>query len=141
MKKRIPVLAMFMVCAILLCEINLSAAYNSYNLLSEILSDMGQSHSQTQDQSLTSIADDAYIEFCTPELISGHIYNSLFNIRPLTRGKRSQGSFIRILLLFAVILCLPGISIRHLKYGIYLPKKTDAASVILFYIHNKDGKK
>lgn len=141
MKKRIPVLAMLMVCAILLCEINISAAYNSYNLLSEILSDMGQSQDQFQDQSLTSIADDAYIEFCTPELISGHIYNSFFNLRPLTRGKKVQSTFLRILFLLAAILCLSRGFFRHLKYRIILLKKTDASSIILFYIHNKDGKK
>lgn len=137
MNKRINIAALFMVFAILICEINLCLTDNAYNIGDGAIS----GSLRPQNQSITADTDSVYIEFCTPELIGGYLYESLFNLRLNAKGKESQNSNFRILTLFTVILCLLEMAYRHLNFGGFLSKETDTSGIILCYIHNKDGKK
>ena len=136
MSKRNIMLILFMVFALLLCEINLTVTDASYRFALNAAADNGT----VQDQSLAPIAysDD---EFCTRESNRGTAYGSLFNIRSQTKGKGVQRLGPRILLIFVSVLCLLSIASRYLKRRLLLPKDAGASSNILLFIHSKDGKK
>lgn len=137
MSKRISILALLLVFALLLCEFNLTVTDSSYSYVADLTSDS----SEVQGQSLSSAASTGFVEFDTPEVIRGHNYGSLSSIRTRANGKASQRSGIRLLLLFVLILCLLRIVPRHLKYRLLLPEDATTSSRILFFIHCKDGKK
>ena len=137
MSKRINILALLLVVALLSCEINLAVENTSYRYGSDILS----ANSEVQDQSLSPIADTAFADLGTPELISGRNNGSLFGIRSQTKGREFQRSGLRILLLFVLVLCFLKIASRYLRFRLLLPEDAVASSIILFFIHNKDGKK
>ena len=137
MSKRINILALLLVVALLSCEINLAVENTSYRYASDVLS----ANSEVQDQSLSRIADTAFADLGTPELISGRNNGSLFGIRSQTKGREFQRSVLRILLLFVLVLCFLKIASRHLRFRLLLPEDAVASSIILFFIHNKDGKK
>ena len=67
MSKRINFIALFLAFALLLCEINVTAADAPYRHVSDVLSASGK----VQDQSLTRSSDVAVTDLGTPELISG----------------------------------------------------------------------
>ena len=137
MNKRSNILVMFLITVLLLCEVSLPVTDSSYS----IVSDMASASGQLQGQALSPVAGTSVSELGTPELISGRGYGSLLRIRPQTKGKESQRSIVRLLLLFVLALCLLQTALRHLRYRLLLPEDAGGSSVILSYIHNKDGKK
>ena len=137
MNKRINIPVLFMVLAVLLFSINLCLADNAYHLGVVAVSDSFQSHSQ----SIISDTDTAFIEFCTPELINGHVCDSLINGRFNSKGYESRSTGFRILTLLAAILCLLEMAYCHLNFGVVLSKEAGISHIILCYIHSKDGKK
>jgi hypothetical protein len=135
--KRINSIALFLAFALLLCEVNFTVADTSYRYVSDALS----ANSEVQDQSLSKIADTSFDDLGTPELISGRSNGSLFGVRSQTKGREFQRLGVRLLLLFVSIICFLLIAFRHLRFRLFLPKDAVASSVILFFIHSKDGKK
>ena len=137
MNKRSNILIMFLIIVLLLCEVSLPVTDNSYS----IVSDLSSARGQLQGQSLSPAATASFSELGTPELISGRGYGSIFRIRSQTKGKESQRSIVRLLLLFVLALCLLQTPLRHLRYRLLLPEEAGISSAILSYIHRKDGKK
>ncbi|MDO4869145.1 MAG: hypothetical protein Q4A65_02460 [Bacillota bacterium] len=136
MSRRIHILTLVLVLALLLCEINLTVTDNSYRHISDLLSASGT----VQDQGL-SRSGSAAGTLGTPELIRGRIHNSLLGIRVQTKGRELQRLGIRLLLLFVSVLCLLSIAFRHLRFRLLLPEYAITSSTILYFIHRKDGKK
>ena len=137
MSKRINIPALFMVITLLLCEFNFTVIDDSYSFVSDTLSDSGA----VQEQSISPIADASFVDFCTLESISSSRSASLLTIRSQTKGKGLQRSIVRILLLFASILFLFKIAFRSFNGWLYPPENAVTSSLILCFIHNKDGKK
>lgn len=137
MSKRINIPVLFMIVALLLCEFNLTVIDDSYTSVSDVVSDNGA----VQEQSISPVANASFVDFCSLESISAHSSDSLLSIRSQTRGKGFQRSLTRILLLFTSILCLFTIASRHCKGWLFLPEDATISSVILCFIHSKDGKK
>ena len=135
--RQINISAIVLVIALLVCEINFAVTDTPYHFVSDELSDgsivLEQDHSQ--------ITDSAFAACGTPELISGRNNGSLISIRSQAKGKTSQRSPVRNLLLFILSLCFLKAAFSHLKSGVLLPEDAVASSVVLFFIHNKDGKK
>lgn len=136
MNKRISILALFLVAALFICEVNLTVTGTSYPFDRGALKD----NIQVQSQSVSSAAGRITSQLGTPELI-GSNNGSVFYIRTQTEGKGPQRSGARFLLLFTLILCLLGLTLRDLRFGILGPGDTNTSSTILSFIHNKDGKK
>lgn len=136
MTKKITGLTFILICAFLLCEINLSLNKITCNPISHIASD----DSNTHEQSLEAITDIICIEFCTPDMISGHPYDTLFNIRMRANEKSAQNNILRLFTIF-VLLCLFGLSFFIIHYVSFQSEKTNTSTVILSFIHKKDGKK
>lgn len=137
MNKRSNILVMLLIIVLLLCEVSLPVTDRSYS----IVSDLSSARGQLQGQSLSPVATASFSELGTPELISGRGYGSIFRIRSQTKGKESQRSIVRLLLLFVLALCLLQTPLRHLRYRLLLPEEAGISSAILSYIHRKDGKK
>lgn len=137
MNKRINIIAMFMILVLLLCEFDLAASDASYRLAT----DLKASSTAAQDRALSQDRTPAFMDFNTPESISGRSAGSLFSIRSQSKGRESQGFGLRLLLFFVAVLCLFRIALRHLIFRLVLPGDADASSVILSFIHLKDGKK
>lgn len=137
MNKRSNILVMLLIIVLLLCEVSLPVIDRSYS----IVSDMSSARGQLSGQSLSRASAASFSELGTPELISGRGYGSIFRIRSQTKGKESQRSIVRLLLLFVLALCLLQTPLRHLRYRLLLPEEAGISSAILSYIHRKDGKK
>ncbi|MBQ9060641.1 MAG: hypothetical protein IJ128_05825 [Firmicutes bacterium] len=137
MNRRIHLFVLFMIAALLLCEFSLTVTDPSYRIVSDEFSGSGAA----QSQSLSSAAQPAFGELGTPELIRSHSFGSLFSIRAKTKGRESQRSFVRLLLLLTLALCFFGAILRHFRPGLLLPEGAAASSVILSFIHSEDGKK
>jgi len=137
MSKRNHLLIMFFVFALLLCEINFTAADASYGTVINVLS----AGNETQSQDLSPSSGAAGSDLGTPELIRRHNSGSLLSIRLQTRGKELQRLGIRILLLFVLVLLFLKLAFRWFKFSLALPENAIASSIILFFIHSKDGKK
>ena len=137
MNKRSNILVLFLIFALLLCEISLPVTDRSYSIISDTASVSGQ----IRGQSLSPAGTASFSELGTPELISGHSFGSLFSIRSQTKGTKSHRSIVRLLLLLVFVLCLLQTALRHLRYRLLLPESKGASSAILCFIHNKDGKK
>lgn len=137
MSKRINFIALFLAFALLLCEINVTAADAPYRHVSDALSASGK----VQDQSLTRSSDAAVTDLGTPELISGRNIGQLFGIRSQSKGRELQRLGVKLLLLCISVFCFLGITIRYCMFRLFLPDDAIASSVILLFIHSKDGKK
>lgn len=137
MNKRSKAFILFLIIAFLLCGVSLPVTDSCYSIVSDTSSISGQ----IRGQSLSPIADTSFSELGTPELISGHSYGSLFSIRSQTKGTKSQRSIVRLLIFFVFVLCLLQTALRHFRYRLLLPEDANASSLILCFIHNKDGKK
>ena len=136
MDKRKNISILFMVIALLLCEFNLSVTADSYRLVSDAFSYGGA----VQEQSISPVADTSSVDVCTFESVSGQ-YGSLQCIRSQTKGNSLQRTIVRILLFFAAIFSSLAIAFRYCKGRLYLPENAVTSTVILHFIHSKDGKK
>ena len=137
MSRRMNIPVLVLVFALLLCEINLTATDTSYRFASVELSNCGE----VQDRSNSPITDTAFVEYSFPDLIIGRNNGSLFSIRAQTKGKGFQRSSLRALLLFVLTLCFLNTAFRHLRFRQFSPGDAVASSIVLFFIHSKDGKK
>ena len=136
MKYMSKVLTFCLIFAVIFCEIHLMISENDNLLIrSGVVSDFGQT------QSYFSTSDTETVEYCTPELIGIHDLNTLSNNRLLTNGVRNRVSYGSALLALAAILCLFEIAFRRFKCSSISRCETGFSSVILYYIHEKDGKK
>lgn len=134
--RRINILILFLVLALFLCEINFTVADTSYSQWSNERSAKGT----VQDQSLSSGADTALVELGTTELVSGP-NGSLFEIRSQSKRTAFQRLGIRLLLLIVSVFCILRIALQRLKCRVFLPEQSITSSIILCFIHSKDGKK
>ena len=134
MSKRISILTLILVFALLLCSVNLTVVDASYRYVSGALS----SNSNVLGQSSSSAAD---ADFDIPESIRAHTNDLLFGIRSQSKGRVFQRVGIKLLLLFILVFCFLTIAFRHFKSRLFLPENAIASSIILFFIHDKDGKK
>lgn len=137
MNRRSSILVMFLIFALLLCEVGLPVTDSSCSIGSDASSVSGR----IQGHTLSPIAGTASSELGTPELIRGHGYGFLLRIRSQAKGKESQRSIVRLLLLFVLALCLLRTVLRYLRCRRMLPEDAGTSSAILSFIHNKDGKK
>ena len=137
MSKRINHYVLFMVAVLLLCEIGLAIAGDSYRLNMDDFS----AGSCAQEQSLSQNSGVVIDESGTPELVSVNSCGSLFSIRSQTNGNNSQRSNTRTLLLFILLFCFFTIASHFIKFRRFCPKMGSTSSNILFFIHRKDGKK
>ena len=137
MSRRNNILVLLLVFALLLCEVNVAGAGASYRAISGALS----AANEVQDTSLSVKAGTVSSELGTPELIRGHSSGTLLGIRAQSKGRELQRSGLRALLLFVLVLCLFKVAFRYLRCGISLPDDAISSSVILFFIHDQDGKK
>ena len=136
MKYISKVLAFCLIFAVIFCEIHLMISENDNLLIkSGIVSDFGQT------QSYSSISDTETVEYCTPELIGIHDLKTLSINRLLTNNVRTRVSFGSALLALAAVVCLFEIAFRRFRCSSIPRRETGFSSVILYYIHEKDGKK
>ena len=140
MSKRTNIAALFMVFALLLCEFGLAVTDNSYRIASDGFG-VSSGSGEAREASLSEDVDVTFVDYDTPELISARHSGSLFSVRSQSKGREFQRGGLRLLLLLASVLCLLRIALRPLRFSLLLPGDADAASVILCFIHRKDGKK
>lgn len=136
-RRKINIATLFLAVTLLLCQINISVVDTSCRYVSDELSDGGGA----QHRSIPTITDNAFDRFGSAELISSRSHGSLFSIRTQARGKEYQRSLVRTLLLFVLALCFLKAAFSYLRSGLLLPEDAVASSIILFFIHSKDGKK
>ena len=136
-RRQFNIAVLFLIVALLLCQINLGVIETSCRYVSDELPDkFGH-----QQRSLSTITKNPLGSFRPLEQINSRSHGSLFSIKPQTRGKEYQRSLARILLLFALTLCFLKAAFRHLRFKLLLPENAAASSLILLFIHSKDGKK
>ena len=136
MKFRSKVLAFLLIFTVIFCGINLTILESdNLSIRSGVESDFGHT------QSYFSISDTATVEYCTTELIGIHALNTLFCNRLLTKNVRTRVSFGSVLSALASVFFLFEIPFRRIKCGSLPRCETGLSSVILCYIHEKDGKK
>ncbi len=136
MKYMSKILTFCLILVVIICEIHLMISENDNLLIrSGVVSDSGQT------QSFFSTSDTETVEYCTPELIGIHDLNTLSNNRLLANSIRTRVSFGSVLSALIAVVCLFVIAFRRFKCG-YIPRReTWFSSVILYFIHEKDGKK
>lgn len=136
MTRRINIPVLFIAIALLFSGINLSAADHSCRAVSDAFS----TQRGTEDRSLLPASGQSFVKHGSLEMISGTVSGSRFSIRSQSK-KGLRNSVSRVLLLLVCLLCLLKITFHHLRFRLFLPENRAASSVILFFIHSKDGKK
>ncbi|MDO4961853.1 MAG: hypothetical protein Q4E57_08395 [Eubacteriales bacterium] len=138
MKKKLSILALFMIIAVLLCDINISFRSNAY-CISELEELSG---SDTDEGRIMPVnIDPALIDFCTPEFLNGRLYAPILSGGQQVRGMEANYQFARILAIWSAFLCVIEIAFRRFKFSGLPTRLTGAASAILLYIQDTDGKK